>query len=133
MIHIFADVIQAELSIPCSALSGANIADEVAREAFSETTIGCRDAADGQRWWELFHTSHFRVQITDDVRGVSLCGALKNVVAVAAGFVDGLGWGSNAKAAVMRIGMLEMKKFSMEVSPVRKGRKEEPLMSSLVL
>ena len=45
---------------------------------------------------------------------MSLCGALKNVVAVAAGLIDGLGWGNNAKSAIMRIGLLEMKKFSLE-------------------
>lgn len=140
-IEIFADVIESQLGIPCSALSGANIADEVANEAFSETTIGCRDLEDGGKWYSLFNTHNFRVSITDDVRGVSLCGALKNgqylscsllvessssrvtdengctVVAVAAGFVDGLKWGNNSKAAIMRIGLLEMKKFSMEFFP----------------
>lgn len=45
---------------------------------------------------------------------MSLSGALKNVVAVAAGLVDGMGWGNNAKSAIMRIGLLEMKKFALE-------------------
>lgn len=66
---------------------------------------------------ELFHTPNFRVSLTDDVLGVSLAGALKNVVAVAAGLVDGLEWGDNAKAAIMRIGLLEMKRFAKEFFP----------------
>ena len=98
-IDIFAEVIQKELNIEsCSALSGANIANEVVAEgSFSETTVGCRDRADGERWVELFQTPTFRVQLTEDVIGVSLAGALKNVVAVAAGLVDGMEMGNNAK------------------------------------
>jgi glycerol-3-phosphate dehydrogenase (NAD+) len=60
---------------------------------------------------KLFHRRYFHVRVVSDVAGVSLGGALKNVVAVAAGWVDGLDWGDNAKAAVMRIGLLEMVDF----------------------
>lgn len=113
-IKIFADVIEEDLAISCCALSGANIANEVAQGKFSETTIGYRSREEGELWQKLFHTPQFHVQIIQDRAGVSLCGALKNVVAIAAGFCDGLGLGNNAKAAVMRIGLLEMKNFSME-------------------
>ncbi|WWD17462.1 glycerol-3-phosphate dehydrogenase (NAD(+)) [Kwoniella shandongensis] len=113
-IHIFADVIEKRLGISTSALSGANIANEVAKDTFSETTVGYRTEEDGKLWQKLFQTPNFKVQLIDDVAGVSLCGALKNIVAVAAGFVDGLGYGDNSKAAIMRIGLLEMKHFCQE-------------------
>lgn len=96
-IHIYADVIEKRLGISCSALSGANIASEVALEAFSETTVGYRNLDEGLLWQKLFETPKFRVQLIEDVNGVSLCGALKNVVAVAAGLSDGLGYGNNTK------------------------------------
>ncbi|GAA5837843.1 hypothetical protein JCM3766R1_001492 [Sporobolomyces carnicolor] len=116
-IHIFSEVIKEHLGIECAALSGANIANEVAKDKFSETTIGCRDLDAAKKWAKLFETEFFRVAVNKDVLGVSLGGALKNVVAVAAGFIDGLQWGNNAKAAIMRIGMLEMKNFALEFFP----------------
>ncbi|GFZ44183.1 glycerol-3-phosphate dehydrogenase (NAD+) [Saitozyma sp. JCM 24511] len=113
-IHIFADVISDKLGVSCSALSGANIAPEVARDQFSETTIGYRSKEEGEMWKRLFETPSFRVSLVEDVAGVSLCGALKNIVAVAAGLVEGLGWGNNSQAAIMRIGLLEMHEFCLE-------------------
>jgi len=113
-IHIFADVIEQRLGVSCSALSGANIASEVAKDHFSETTIGYRKKEEGDMWKKLFETPTFKVSLVDDVAGVSLCGALKNIVAVAAGFIDGLEYGNNTKAAIMRIGLLEMRNFCHE-------------------
>lgn len=55
-IHIFADVIEERLGVSCSALSGANIADEVAKDHFSETTIGYRVESEGEMWRKLFGT-----------------------------------------------------------------------------
>ncbi|EGY20683.1 hypothetical protein VD0002_g1044 [Verticillium dahliae] len=66
---------------------------------------------DHETFKQLFHRPYFHVRMVSDVAGVSLGGALKNIVALAAGFVDGRGWGDNAKAAIMRIGLLEMVAF----------------------
>lgn len=84
------DTIKKELNCDVSVLMGANIADEVAKEKFCETTIGYNTLASGQMWKTVFDTPLFRVNIVDDVPGVEICGALKNVVAIAAGIVDGL-------------------------------------------
>jgi glycerol-3-phosphate dehydrogenase (NAD(P)+) len=59
----------------------------------------------------MFMTSYFRVYTSDDPRGVQLGGALKNIIAVAAGISDGLGFGTNAKAALMTRGIVEMTRF----------------------
>uniref|UniRef100_A0A6I9QPZ1 Glycerol-3-phosphate dehydrogenase [NAD(+)] n=2 Tax=Elaeis guineensis var. tenera TaxID=51953 RepID=A0A6I9QPZ1_ELAGV len=101
------------LGINCCVLMGANIANEIAVEKFSEATVGYRqDKEVAQRWARLFSTPYFLVSIVQDVEGVELCGTLKNVVAIAAGLVDGLDMGNNTKAAIMRIGLREMRAFS---------------------
>lgn len=113
-ISTFASLIEHKLGMPCSALSGANIALEVAKEQFCETTIGVPSAADGLLWDAVFDAATFRVSIVEDVAGVSLSGALKNIIALAAGMVDGLGLGGNTKAAILRIGLQEMRGFCLE-------------------
>ncbi|RLV90456.1 Glycerol-3-phosphate dehydrogenase NAD [Spathaspora sp. JA1] len=115
-----------ELGIVCGALSGANLAPEIAKEKWSETTIAYKLPEDyrgpGKDIDEVilkavFHRPYFHVNIIQDVAGVSVAGALKNVVALAVGFVEGLGWGDNAKSAIMRVGLLEIVKFSETFFP----------------
>lgn len=91
---------------------GANIASEVAEEKFCETTIGCKDLAQGQLLKDLMQTPNFRITVVQEVDTVEICGALKNIVAVGAGFCDGLGFGDNTKAAVIRLGLMEMIAFA---------------------
>jgi glycerol-3-phosphate dehydrogenase (NAD+) len=157
-VRLFSEMIGDELGIYCGALSGANIATEVALEKWCETTVAydpppmdsrqptpeqsphastvdlsmtaLDGSANGRRsgrglkplpveypplshenMKKLFHRPYFHVRLVSDVVAVSLGGALKNIVALAAGWVDGLGWGENAKSAVIRIGLLEEVKF----------------------
>lgn len=113
-IQLISDEIKKHLDIPVSVLMGANLAMEVAEGQFCETTIGCKDEASGQMLKVLFQTKNFRVTVTQDVDVVEMCGALKNIVACAAGFVQGLGLGDNTKSAVIRIGLMEMIKYAKE-------------------
>jgi len=100
-----------EPDVNMSVLMGANVANEVAKGDFAEATIGCTDLEIGKKWVALFNTKDFKVDPVVDVAGAELCGAMKNVVALGAGFCDGLGYGGNTKAAIIRIGLKEMQKF----------------------
>jgi len=98
-------------SVDMSVLMGANVANEVAQGDFAEATIGSPDPEQGLKWCKIFNTADFSVTAVPDVAGAELCGALKNVVALGAGFCDGIGFGGNTKAAIIRIGLTEMKRF----------------------
>ncbi|KAE8648548.1 glycerol-3-phosphate dehydrogenase [NAD(+)] [Cucumis sativus] len=111
---MISSLISQELGINCCVLMGANIANEIAVEKFSEATVGYRENMReiAEKWVQLFTTPYFVVTPVQDVEGVEMCGTLKNVVALAAGFVDGLEMGNNTKAAIMRIGLREMRMIS---------------------
>ena len=105
------------LGVDCSVLMGANLALEIGKEGFSEATLGYRDARSAEAFRRLFHRPYFNVTAVEDVEGVELCGTLKNIVALGAGFVDGLGLGTNTKAAVLRIGLSEMRGLARRLFP----------------
>ncbi|KAF7708780.1 glycerol-3-phosphate dehydrogenase 1-like protein [Silurus meridionalis] len=111
-LKLISDIIREKMGIDVSVLMGANIANEVAAEKFCETTIGSKVLANGQLFKELLQTPNFRITVVDDADTVELCGALKNIVAVGAGFCDGLQCGDNTKAAVIRLGLMEMIAFA---------------------
>jgi glycerol-3-phosphate dehydrogenase (NAD+) len=133
---LISDLLQKEMAkgagspqIDMSVLMGANVANEVAKGDFAEATIGCTDLAIGKQWCALFNTADFKLDAVEDVAGAELCGALKNVVALGAGFSDGLGYGGNTKAAIIRIGLKEMQKFC-EVFYGDRGIKNETFLES---
>ena len=96
-----------------AALSGPSHAEEVARGTPSAVVIGCTNTEVAHQFQSLFNNPTFRVYTTDDVIGVELGGALKNIIAIAAGICDGIGYGDNAKAALITRGMAEMTRLGM--------------------
>ncbi len=91
-----------------AALSGPNHAEEVSKQVPSATVIAAYDEGVGRMFQDVFMAPTFRVYTNPDVVGVELCAACKNVVAVAAGMSDGLGYGDNTKATLMTRGLAEM-------------------------
>jgi glycerol-3-phosphate dehydrogenase (NAD(P)+) len=93
---------------PVAVLSGPNMAEEVAAGLPGATVIASEDEQVALELQDAINSLAFRVYVNSDVIGVELCGAAKNVIALAAGGVDGLGLGDNAKAALVTRGLVEM-------------------------
>jgi glycerol-3-phosphate dehydrogenase (NAD(P)+) len=108
MAEVLADVLPPDAAERTCYLSGPSFALEVARELPTAVAVASRDAASALRIQELFQVPYFRVYTNTDVRGVELGGALKNVIALAAGMAVGLGLGQNALAALITRGLAEI-------------------------
>jgi glycerol-3-phosphate dehydrogenase (NAD(P)+) len=93
---------------PVAVLSGPSFAGEVAAELPTAVTIASESADTATQFATLFHGDTFRVYTHDDMVGVQVGGAVKNVMAIAAGISDGLGFGANARAALITRGLAEI-------------------------
>jgi glycerol-3-phosphate dehydrogenase (NAD(P)+) len=93
---------------PVAVLSGPNMAEEVLAGLPAVSVIASEDLQLARRLQEKLSSLVFRIYVNDDLVGVELCAAAKNVIALAAGAVDGLGLGDNAKAALITRGLVEM-------------------------
>ena len=93
---------------PVAVLSGPNMAEEVAAGLPTAAAIASEDSELAERLQEAINSLAFRLYVNPDLVGVELCAAAKNVIALAAGGVDGLGLGDNAKAALITRGLVEM-------------------------
>lgn len=98
---------------PVIALSGPCHAEEAARRLPASLVAAADDSQWAETVQEMFTTDRFRVYTNSDLVGVELAGALKNVIAIAAGISDGLGYGDNAKSALMTRGIVEMTRFGV--------------------
>ncbi|MEE0516308.1 MAG: NAD(P)H-dependent glycerol-3-phosphate dehydrogenase [Anaerovoracaceae bacterium] len=95
-------------NIRYAALSGPSHAEEIAKKLPTTVAVSSKDKSLALSIQEVFNTERFRVYTNDDITGVELGGALKNIIALGAGISDGMGFGDNAKAAMMTRGLVEM-------------------------
>lgn len=104
-------------------LSGPSFAEEVARGLPAALTLASTSADFAAETARVFHTSRFRVYSSEDVIGIEIAGAVKNVMAIAAGICDGLGLGLNARAALITRGLAEIARLALKL-----GGRMETLM-----
>jgi len=115
--QMISEMISRYLNIDCSVLMGANIASGIAAKELSEAVIGYNDRQHAILLQKLFQRDYFGITLVRDVAGAEMCGTLKNIIALAAGMVDGLGLGPNTKSAILRKGLDEMRRFSKALYP----------------
>lgn len=102
-------------TFPVTMISGPSFAKEVAQGLPTALVLAGNDAAFSAHVRTLLHRDNMRVYLTDDTMGVQLCGAVKNVLAIACGISDGLHYGANAKAALITRGLAEMSRLGLNL------------------
>ncbi|MBI3287341.1 MAG: NAD(P)-dependent glycerol-3-phosphate dehydrogenase, partial [Chloroflexi bacterium] len=113
MSQVIREELGEELSAHLCALSGPNLAREIAAGLPASTVVASEDLEIAQIAQRVFMTSRFRVYTHQDLVGVELAGALKNIIALGAGAADEFGYGDNAKAAFMTRGLAEIARLGV--------------------
>ncbi len=113
MTDVMRELLPAGRRHPLAVLSGPSFAAEVAKGHPTAVTLACRDPNAARHLQELLTTAVFKLFTTPDVIGVQIGGALKNVIALAAGGSDGLGFGANTRAALITRGLAEISRLGV--------------------
>jgi glycerol-3-phosphate dehydrogenase (NAD(P)+) len=115
MTGVLADTLTGITPERLAVISGPSFAKEVARQVPTAVTAASASAGTAQRVQQIFATPAFRVYTSQDVIGVELGGAVKNVIAIAAGIIDGLGLGLNTRAALITRGLAEIRRLGLKM------------------
>lgn len=111
--QLFSEVVAEHWGVdyPIAVISGPSFASEVAHNLPTALTLAGNNLTFQHKIQSLLHQNNVRVYLSNDVIGVQLCGAIKNVLAIACGISDGMGYGANAKAALITRGLAEMRRL----------------------
>lgn len=113
--RLFSDILQEKYgkNLPMALISGPSFAKEVASQKPTALIVAGNTPAIRQHWQSLLHSDINRVYTSSDLIGVQICGAVKNVLAIACGISDGLNYGANSRAALITRGLAEMKQLGL--------------------
>jgi len=113
--EVLEDVLPYTLRTRICSLSGPNIAVEVARKLPSVSVVASKNSEILKFVQAVLSTDNFRIYTNKDVSGVEIGGAIKNIIAIASGISDGLGYGANTKASLITRGLYELSKFGIKL------------------
>ena len=111
MSEVLLEVLPSLHSSQVAALYGPSHAEEVSRDQPTTVVASSTSLATAEKVQEIFHTNMFRVYVNTDIIGVEIAGSVKNIIAIAAGISDGIGFGDNAKAAIITRGLAEISRL----------------------
>lgn len=115
------EIVHEELgpAAPCGVLTGPSFAQEVAKNLPTAVVLAAQDPGFARHWVHRLHQPRLRIYVNDDLTGCELGGALKNVIAIAAGIADGQGFGHNARAALITRGLAETARLGVALGAKR--------------
>ena len=119
MSQVAETVLPGEIMTDFACLGGPSFAGEVSKKLPTVVTIASSDSEQAERLQQLFNTEFFRVYVSEDLTGIQLGGALKNVIAIAAGASDGLRFGHNARAGLITRGLAEITRLGVAMGANR--------------